>query len=338
MRISRLLGFVASASVVVFGVASGCSDADTNCRLNVNCPEDSICAPGYTSFPKCCDDPNYADPTHCDNLGGSGGTGASGPTGGGGTAGDGGTGGGGSAPCGDACGGDTPHCDETSMECVACLGDGDCDDPAAAKCDAGSCVACDDSAQCTGVTGTEVCEAGTCVECTVDDASACDDTCDLLALECVDVAAGSVGNCKACSNDDQCGAGHRCIPLDFEGSAHGHYCLAEPDPTCARPFQKAVNKASVNGVAATDYCGIEEDLATCEAVLALVQGWFCTGTDGMCSEMEGGTEMAVPGAVCQPVDLGGDACTYGCNGVQQCPLAIDSCGDGDETPPGWCGG
>ena len=335
MRVPTVLAVLFS-SVVLGGVAvNGCSNASEDCQLNASCPEDGTCNEGDAWWPSCCDEEvfqNRAD-TDCPPPG----VGGSAGDGGGGSGAGGNTGGGGSAPCGGACSGDTPLCDETSMECVACLGDGDCDDPAAAKCDAGSCVACDDSAQCTGVTGTEVCEAGTCVECTVDDASACDDTCDLLALECVDVAAGSVGNCKACSNDDQCGAGHRCIPLDFEGSAHGHYCLAEPDPTCARPFQKAVNKASVNGVAATDYCGIEEDLATCEAVLALVQGWFCTGTDGMCSEMEGGTEMAVPGAVCQPVDLGGDACTYGCNGVQQCPLAIDSCGDGDETPPGWCG-
>ena len=341
MRISRLLGFVASASVVVFGVASGCSDADTNCRLNVNCPEDSICAPGYTSFPKCCDDPNYADPTHCDNLGGSGGTGASGPTGGGGTAGNGG-GGGGSAPCGGNCAGDTPLCDETKMECVACLDHDNCTDAGSAKCDDGSCVACDDSAQCVGVTDLGVCDAGTCVECNVDDATACGggETCDLLVSQCVGVAAGSVANCEACSNDEQCENGHRCIPMDFEMSAYGHYCLKEADPSCNdQPFTVPINKPSLNEAAATNYCGIEQDLATCEAVLALVQNWQCSGTDGMCTPDGILPEEAVPGALCKTVGLTDNRCTYACAGAVQCPDVNpqNTCGD-DGTPPKWCGG
>ena len=269
---------------------------------------------------------------------GAGGEGASG----GGTAGDGGTGGGGSPPCGGNCAGDTPLCDETKMECVACLDHDNCTDAAAAKCDDGSCVACDDSAQCVGITDLDLCDSGTCVECNVDDASACggSETCNLLTNECVDVAAGSVGNCEACSNDEQCASGHRCIAMDFQMSAHGHYCLELPNPTCAQPFGVAINKASINSEAATNYCGIDEDLATCEAVLALVNGWFCTGTDGMCSEMEGGMEEPVPGALCDPVGLLGDRCTYACGAANQC-LSVppgNTCGDGDETPPGWCGG
>ena len=38
----------------------------------------------------------------------------------------------------------------------------DCTDAAAARCDAGSCVACESSTECAGVSAGEVCEAGTC--------------------------------------------------------------------------------------------------------------------------------------------------------------------------------
>jgi len=271
------------------------------------------------------------------SVGGAGAAGSS--SGGDGGAGAGGSGG--AAPCGGDCAGATPYCDETKMECVACLDHPQCSDAAAAKCDDGSCVACDDSAQCAGITDASICELGACVECTADDDSACggSETCDLLASECVDVAAGSVENCEACSNDAQCESGHRCVAMDFEGSAHGHYCLELPAPTCDRPFLVGINKPSLNGEAATDYCGIEEDLATCEAVLALVGGWFCTGTEGMCSALDGGTEIAVPGAICEPVGLGGDSCTYACAQANQCLAGSpgNTCGD-DGTPPMWCGG
>ena len=213
---------------------------------------------------------------------GGGGTGPSGPTGGGGTVADGG--GGGAPPCGGNCSGDTPLCDETKMECVACLDHDNCSDADSAKCDDGVCVACDDSTQCVGVTDLGLCEAGTCVECNVDDATACGggETCDLLGNACVDVAADSVANCEVCSNDAQCESGHRCIAMDYDGTPYGHYCLKE-QPGCAQPFASTINKPSLNGDTAVNYCGIDQDLATCQAVLALLNNWRCSGTDGMCS-------------------------------------------------------
>lgn len=340
MRVPTVLAVLFS-SVVLGGVAvNGCSNASEDCQLNASCPEDGTCNEGDAWWPSCCDEEvfqNRAD-TDCPPPG----VGGSAGDGGGGSGAGGNTGGGGSAPCGGACSGDTPLCDETSMECVACLGDGDCDDPAAAKCDAGSCVACDDSAQCAGITGTEVCEAGACVECNVDDVSACDDTCDLLAFECVDVAAGSVGNCEACSNDDQCETDFRCIAMDFDSSAHGHYCL-EVAAGCTRPYGVVLtNKTSLNGDSAANYCGIAEDNATCEAVNAHVAGWVCSGTDGMCSPDGIEPDSSVPGALCRDYAGGGltNQCTYACDGATECPTAANqnSCGEGDESPPGWCGG
>jgi hypothetical protein len=282
--------------------------------------------------------------TDCEKLGncptaGSAGQGAVGAQGG--NAGGGADGGGG----GDACGGctePTPICDESNGTCVACLDHPDCTEADAAKCDGGECVPCDDSAQCAHVPNAEVCDAGACVECTLGEEDACTGgkTCDLVAKACVDVPAHSVDNCEECTNDQQCVSGLRCIPMDFQASFHGYYCLAQPSPMCPRPFQITINKASISEAAPTNYCGIEQNLATCEAVLALVQGLFCSSADGMCSLTQGGPEFAVPGAVCEQVGVAGLLCTYPCGTVPECPQTGPgaSCGDGDMSPPGWCGG
>jgi hypothetical protein len=163
-------------------------------------------------------------------------------------------------------------------------------------------------------------------------------TCDLVAKECVNVAPGSVQNCVACTNDEQCAAGHRCIAMDFEGSPHGHFCLAEPAPTCAQPFAVGLNKPSINGAPAATYCGIEEDLATCEAVRSLVNNWYCTGTEAMCSQLQGGNEVPVPGALCRQVGLLGLRCTYACGTASECPSTGPPASCGGSPTPTWCGG
>jgi hypothetical protein len=104
-------------------------------------------------------------------------------------------------------------------------------------------------------------------------------------------------------------------------------------------------KTSISAAPAANYCGINQDLATCEAVLALLDDWVCSGTAGMCSPDGIAAEQPVPGALCR--DLGGGAlanrCTYACGGASEClnsPTPGFTCGDG--TPPigapDWCGG
>jgi hypothetical protein len=189
------------------------------------------------------------------------------------------------------------------------------------------------------------------VECALGDESACtgSDTCDLLAKTCVDDAPGSAGECEACTNDLQCETDHRCIAMEFPmGTPHGYYCLREYPPACDKPVAVPMNgKTSISAAPAANYCGINQDLATCEAVLALADNWRCSGTDGMCSPDGIIPEQPVPGALCR--DLGGGAlanrCTYACGSPNQCPDAVQNppastCGDG--TPPigapDWCGG
>lgn len=316
----NLLGLLVAIPTIAAAVSAGCgTDAE-------NCEKIGTCAPSTGTT---------TEGSGASGVAGSGGSGATG--GSGGSGGSGAMGGGGSAPCDGACSGDTPLCDETKMECVACLDHDNCTDAGTAKCDDGTCVACDDSAQCVGVTDLDVCDEGLCVECNVVDATACEggETCDLLANECIDVAAGSVGNCEACSNDDQCEADHRCIALDFQGQPHGHYCLMK-QPGCDNPFLATVNKPSLNGVAATNYCGVSEDLATCEAIEALIDDWRCpSGMDGMCGPVNM-AEVAVPGALCETVSGGANRCTYACSVGGQCPTGV-MCGDGGGSSD-YCGG
>jgi hypothetical protein len=223
-----------------------------------------------------------------------------------------------------------------------CINHADCTDGAAAQCDGGSCVPCGESTHCEGVVGAGVCSAGSCVECLLGEEEACvgGKTCDLLASACVDVAPTSLGNCDACTNDVQCAGGHRCIAMDFESQPHGFYCLEEAMPTCNQPFISSINKVSISGAPAVNYCGIVEGLATCEAVTALLEDWRCSGTDGMCSPDGVLPEQPVPGAICRQVGALADRCSYACSGTQECLVtpSASTCGTGAQAPPGWCGG
>jgi hypothetical protein len=277
----------------------------------------------------------------CGN-GGSGGQGAATTT----TGGSGAEGGGGTDPCG-GCSAPTPLCDESTNSCVACLGDSDCTTPNAAKCDAGACVPCDSSPQCAGIPNAEVCDAGQCVACALgaEDACTAGQTCDLVAKTCVSVAPESVQNCMPCTNDLQCTDGHRCIPMEFAEAPHGYFCLEEAMPTCEQPFSVFVSRTSISGAAAVNYCGINEDLTTCEAVVALVANWRCSGIDGMCSPDGILPETSVPGALCRQVGALANRCTYACGNAGQCLDAVASperstCGTGmpPSSPPQWCGG
>jgi hypothetical protein len=282
-----------------------------------------------------CSDPEPCDPAVCapgPDTGGAGGAGGQGGAGGSGARG----GAGGGGPCG-GCLAPTPLCDEATDTCVACLDHPDCNAGETAKCDAGTCVPCDDSAQCAHLPGTNVCDEGACVECAVGQEAACmgGTTCNLLTRACVvDPAPASVGTCEPCSNDLHCITG-RCIELEFEFTPIGHYCLAEAASPCDAPFTVLVDSESLSGAATATYCGIEETFTTCEAVLALQQDWHCSGTDGMCGPFMQ-PEVAVPGALCRQVGPNANRCTYRCAGAAECPATAATCG-GAPTPT-WCGG
>lgn len=231
-----------------------------------------------------------------------------------------------------------PVCDTDTHTCVGCVMDSDCGTAAAARCDAGSCVACNDSAQCVGIDGTEVCAAsGECVECTVLDASACsgnpctaDNTCSAYGT--------GLAVCEACDTDANCQPNFFCVPMEYMGASRpGGYCLqdAAMGPACVPPFLVGVARTSLSGHSAT-YCGIFETLATCEATRALLDQDRCpTGADSECPQ---------PSGICRTLGIAANRCTYPCGGSDQCldpslllPTGV-SCGDGTTSGPMFCGG
>ncbi|MBW2465302.1 MAG: hypothetical protein JRH11_26880, partial [Deltaproteobacteria bacterium] len=142
----------------------------------------------------------------------------------------------------------------TSGVCVACIGDSDCDDVAAAQCDttAGTCGACDSDMACIGRTGTLVCapqgpNEGACVECSAAARDACDlapsterNVCDANTNTCTAEAPASANTCSPCVSDVQCQPGQLCVATEFNADAamtpvDGFFCLwtegaASPGP------------------------------------------------------------------------------------------------------------
>ncbi len=239
---------------------------------------------------------------------------------------------------------DAPVCGDSGAVdgmCVACVGDSDCTDADAGKCDTGTntCVPCDDSDQCTE-DDAGVCdmsgESGVCVECTIDtEETACGlFSCNPATNECTETTRGDVEACEACVADSECEADHYCVPMTYQDVDRGGYCLLDAMVGgCTRPRSIADNRTSLSGRAGR-CCGLSEALATCEAVLALEAGTMCGRLeDPPCPES----------GLCEEVgDLAGMHCTYECSGGIQCPDAPEPgavCNDRDGTSTvDYCGG
>ena len=207
---------------------------------------------------------------------------------------------------------DGPVC--AAGSCVECAGSADCADPELARCDSNRCVPCVDRSDCAG-TGDGICVSGRCVECTVDDESACgDNSCDPATNTCTGTLRASVGRCGACRADSECGLpDDACVPTFFQGAAReGGYCLKLGSTGCMRPYTvPTAERASLSGVEPAVYCGIQEDLTTCEAVLDLVNDSSCGAAP----------ECGAPGlddAVCQTVNLVANKCSYRCGVDANC--------------------
>jgi hypothetical protein len=184
-----------------------------------------------------------------------------------------------------------PFCDVERKECVECLDHSDCSDPQASRCsEAGECVPCVDpveNTECAHIEGKSICDTsrgpGECVECTVQEA--CDagnfETCDLFARGCVPIAPGERATCEPCSNDLQCESKH-CVAMTYQGQPHGEagYCLTHS--SCTSPYgTRVLPRVSVSGQE-RETCQINEEITTCEAVLALMARTRCGPEDPPC--------------------------------------------------------
>jgi hypothetical protein len=233
-------------------------------------------------------------------------------------------------PCGQECPLATPFCDELRGACAECIVGGDCHEPSASRCEAGSCEGCSGDADCAHLSDTPVCDerASTCVECTLDtESDRCGATsCDPVEQRCTETPRQSVVRCGACRADSECReADDACVPMTFRGDSHGGYCLPRVGtPGCARPFATPTpERASLSGATPAVYCGLNEDVTTCEAVRDLVAGTSCSAADDCGSR-------ALDDARCETVGAIPNLCTYSCGTATQCPAGL-------ACSAGYCG-
>jgi len=244
-------------------------------------------------------------------------------------------------------------CDLGSSTCVGCVGDSDCTDPAAARCDENVCAQCNDNAQCDGVDGLDAennaCDdEGVCVGCTPEtEGTTCPGAlaCHPVTQECTSIQVGSLDVCEECVSDSQCGdedsasEAHRCVPMTYGAedarfpNEEVGFCLKSTEGGCERPYSVTLaDRPSLSDLSVEDdYCGVDEEFVTCPAVRALLSDTQCPdGTDDECPT----------GGICRDVGSLPDRCTYLCVIDAQCPAGApaDICGSSGSGGDDYCGG
>ncbi len=241
--------------------------------------------------------------------------------------------------CGE-CASPTPACDVVAVMCVECTQTLDCSNESASRCNTEehTCSACQDNADCEHIEGSPYCNASThrcvpcdctddakpvcepdsgdCVECTIaTEADQCGEhSCNPATFQCTGTERGTVITCGPCVADSECASTHRCIPMHFKGTPReGGYCLQlVSEGTCTRPYTSGVVAESLSGAGEAEYCGINQDLVTCEAAHDGVVAKGCSANtdcgaegldDGLCRDFGG---------------LVGSICTYECSVATEC--------------------
>jgi hypothetical protein len=234
-----------------------------------------------------------------------------------------------------------PLCQTNGTVCVACNTNVDCTDPTKPTCAANVCRTCQNDMECagkvSGATTLDACYAGQCFDCRVNPADTkldvgCSATtsCNPATRTCTGKTKGSIGICAPCLADAECAAGHRCITMTYQGvevrpgGASGGFCLQRTaSGTCNSPYGAApISRASRSGAAVDSYCGVNESVATCDAIRAF--GPACT-SDSSCDIPEGRDAL---GARCETV-TGAQRCTYSCGSG-----ATPQCAEGYSCPSG----
>jgi hypothetical protein len=222
----------------------------------------------------------------------------------------------------------------TNKVCVDCMSDSDCPDPLRSRCnrDTNKCIGCQNNSDCTHVPGKPTCDPLTrqCVECSAMTEDRCGGmVCDLVDHTCTSVPRASKAICEKCEFDSECPTGNRpassrearCVPMSFGRYARGGYCLARLRGVCSAPFTTPIaDMRSTSGAMPDTYCGIDQQLTTCEAVRG-VRSSCAGGRDSEC-----GADM-LPDGRCRTIDGTPNQCTYDCADSAECP-AMMSCDDG----------
>ena len=177
----------------------------------------------------------------------------------------------------------------------------------------------------TGGTGGNV--TGT--SCTVaSQAEDCDgNSCNPFTLKCFAFGPDERATCQTCVSDQNCSNWeHRCVLMEFDGEPypndHTGFCLPEAAQDIAEgpyhcdgeePYVAVLeDRVSMSGAGPSAYCGVREDLTTCDAVLAQLDELLCTaGSDDDCPD----------GGICRYTEDNGkwdDRCTYECTSDSEC--------------------
>lgn len=219
--------------------------------------------------------------------------------------------------CEPECVAPTPACDEANDTCVGCLQNTDCQDPTASRCGSDhSCQPCGADTDCAHLGNLDLCIDGRCGECTIDtEADQCgDNSCNPATLQCTDTERGTVGVCEPCMADSECEEPdtHRCVPMHFKGTSRASgYCLEIFDVTCPLPYGVQITDSSLSGASEDAYCGVNQDLTTCEAVNAGSAANPCEEDD------ECGADSLDDG-LCRTIGVV-KRCTYECSLPEECP-------------------
>ncbi len=201
--------------------------------------------------------------------------------------------------CGNACTGAAPICNATTMQCVACL----------------------ENTDCSGAT--PICDAtdNTCVECRIGQGTTdCSgNSCNPANRTCTSTTVGSLAACDTCVADEECETNAtgtlRCVPMDYQSSPHGTYCLLDratiTGTTCpTKVYIESQTETSTSGVAST-YCSPAQSQTTCEAV---------TDYKDLCTLDTDCGHPSLGDGLCRD-DGAGLRCTYECSGDDDCSSA-----------------
>ena len=202
-----------------------------------------------------------------------------------------------------------------------------------------------------GVGGDGGSGGGAAAECTPDteDVDCGGKSCDPLTGACTETTLGSRETCEACVADSECGENgspseqHRCVEMfyppgeRFPNDATG-FCLKVFAPGgCEQPYAIRISdRESLSGDPLESYCGINEALATCPAVRALVRNQTCLSGNA--------DECPQPTGLCEQVGDLQTRCTYPCASLVEC-LENDpdgrpgsTCGSSGSGSDNFCGG
>ena len=208
----------------------------------------------------------------------------------------------------------TPACSATG-QCVQCNNNSFCTAATASRCEGNSCAPCMNNTDCGHIAGRNRCDGGRCVGCTVatENVDCGLKSCNPVTRMCSTIDQNSRDVCEPCVADSDCTqvmGTFRCIAMNYMGVARpGGYCMRAA-PGCTRPFGMLISRASLSGVAATNYCGVDETVTSCEAVNALRTGTGCPSGNA--------SECMADGSVCATVGGFMNQCTYPCSAPTEC--------------------